>query len=146
MTSKIKIALLFGGRSAEHEVSITSASSIYNNLDPSRFDIISLYINKEGRWKQVQSPLLSKEELDRGPAYSFLPWRELSSSASVEADIYFPVLHGPYGEDGTIQGFFELADVPYIGATVLSSAVSMDKAVAKTLFREKNLPVSSACT
>ncbi|MGB7296166.1 MAG: D-alanine--D-alanine ligase family protein [Candidatus Aminicenantales bacterium] len=139
---KIKVALLFGGRSAEHEVSLVSAAAIYRNIDRSKFQVISIFIDREGRWKRVLSPLLPSERLGAGPAYSFLPWDDFSSlSGRVRADIYFPVLHGPYGEDGTIQGLFEMAGVPYVGAGVLASAAGMDKAVMKALFADRGLPV-----
>ena len=139
--SKITICLLFGGRSAEHEVSITSARSIYANLNPDKFEIISVYIDKSGIWRIVESPQLPLDTLIAGEFLSFLPWANTSSVPRIEADIYFPILHGPYGEDGTIQGFFELADVPYVGATVLASSIGMDKVVSKSLFRQWNLPV-----
>jgi len=132
---------LFGGRSAEHEVSIRSASAIFNNLDKAKFRVISIFINKQGRWKKVASPLVPPNELNRGLFSSFLPWRNGGRVLPVRADIYFPVLHGPYGEDGTIQGLLEMADVPYVGAGVLGSAVGMDKAVMKSLFRSRELPV-----
>jgi len=141
MTQKIKIGLLFGGRSAEHEVSLISAASIFKNLDRKKYTIISIYINKQGNWKVVESPLLIQAELEKGPFYPFLPWAEKTLPSAVDADIYFPVLHGPFGEDGTIQGLFEMADIPYVGAAVLASAASMDKAVAKCLFLQKKLPV-----
>lgn len=144
MAKKNKVALLFGGRSAEHEISLVSAASIYRNLDKKRYVITSVYINKHGNWRIVPSPLLSPAELQKGGFSSFLPWAgEGGSFPSLAADIYFPVLHGPYGEDGTIQGLFEMADAPYVGATVLASAVSMDKAVAKALFEIHKLPVVS---
>lgn len=142
MPKKTEVVLLFGGRSAEHEVSLVSAASIYKNLDKKTYDITSLYINKQGHWRIVSSPLRSPAELQEGNFSSFLPWAEKGGSfPPLEADIYFPVLHGPYGEDGTIQGLLEMADVPYVGAAVLGSAVSMDKAVAKALFEIKKLPV-----
>jgi D-alanine-D-alanine ligase len=141
MTQKIKVGLLFGGRSAEHEVSLISAASIFKNLDRRKYTIHSIYINKQGNWKVVESPLLFQAELEKGPFYSFLPWAEKTIPSFVDADIYFPVLHGPFGEDGTIQGLFEMADIPYVGAAVLASAASMDKAVAKSLFLQKKLPV-----
>lgn len=141
MAKKTKVALLFGGRSAEHEISLISASSIYKNLDRQKYEISCIYINKKGSWKIVESPSLSQPELEGNLFSSFLPWGNESSSDPIEADIYFPVLHGPYGEDGTIQGLFEMADVPYVGAAVLASAVGMDKAISKRLFREHNLPV-----
>lgn len=141
MAQKLKVALLFGGRSAEHEVSIISAGSIHKNLDKNKYDPSCIYINKQGLWGVAESPFVPKSELEKGPFLTFLPWGNKSSLPSIDADIYFPVLHGPYGEDGTIQGLFEMADVPYVGATVLASATGMDKAIAKSLFQDKNLPV-----
>ncbi len=133
MANKLIVALLFGGRSAEHDVSLSSAAAVFRNLDKSRFHVQSLYINRQGQWCRVESPLLSLQDLNSGPFCSFLPWRQ-SAPSELAADIYFPVLHGPYGEDGTIQGLLEIADVAYVGAGVLSSALAMDKAVAKVLF------------
>lgn len=138
---KNKIALLFGGRSAEHEISLLSAASIFNNLDKTKFQISSIFIDKKGNWRVVESPLLSPEKLNEGPSATFLPWDESPSSPLIEADIYFPVLHGPYGEDGTIQGLLEMADVPFVGASVMESAVAMDKAMTKIILKSKNLPV-----
>jgi len=139
---KVRIALLFGGRSAEHEVSLASASAIYKNIDKTRYTVTSIFIDKTGRWRRIASPLLPPGGLRSGPSSSFLPWEALSSlPRRVRADIYFPVLHGPYGEDGTIQGLLELADVPYVGAGVLSSAAGMDKAVMKVLFADRHLPI-----
>jgi len=138
---KTKVVLLFGGRSPEHEVSLTSAASIYDNLDKGKFAVTSIYINKEGKWRAVESPRLSSSEFKHGNFFSFLPWEEKPLAQAVDGDIYFPVLHGPCGEDGTIQGLFELADVPYVGATVIASAIAMDKAIAKTIFKAKKLPV-----
>jgi D-alanine-D-alanine ligase len=141
MAQKINVALLFGGRSAEHEVSIISAVSIYKNLDKKKYDTSCIYINKQGLWKVVESPLVSQSDLNNGRFFSFLPWGNENPSLLIDADIYFPVLHGPYGEDGTIQGLFEMADVPFVGATVLASATGMDKAIAKSLFQNRHLPV-----
>ncbi len=132
---------MFGGRSAEHEISLVSASSIHKNLDRQKYAISCIYIDKRGFWTIADSPTLTQPEMDRGSFSSFLPWENESSPNLIDADIYFPVLHGPFGEDGTIQGLFELADIPYVGAAVLASAVGMDKAVSKSLFQEKNLPV-----
>jgi len=138
---KIKIAILFGGRSAEHEVSLTSACAIYNNLDKDKYKIVCLYINRQGLWKKVKSPQHSLSTLNKGQFSSFLPWAKNPLEQALEADIYFPILHGPYGEDGTIQGFLEMADVPYVGAGVLASALGMDKAIAKVLFQARQLPL-----
>jgi D-alanine-D-alanine ligase len=141
MSKKLRVALLFGGRSAEHEVSVRSAAAIFRNLDKTKYGVRSIFIDKHGRWRAVSSPLLSRSELDSGAFAGFLPWKRKSLASSVGADIYFPVLHGPCGEDGTIQGLFEMADVAYVGAGVLASAASMDKAVMKTLFLAAGLPV-----
>jgi D-alanine-D-alanine ligase len=139
---KVKIALLFGGRSAEHEVSLSSASAIYKNIDKTRYTVTSIFIDKTGRWRRVASPLLPLKKLRSGPFSSFLPWEALPAlPRRVRADVYFPVLHGPYGEDGTVQGLLEMADVPYVGAGVLSSAAGMDKAVMKVLFADRGLPI-----
>jgi D-alanine-D-alanine ligase len=136
-----KIAVLFGGRSGEHEVSIRSAASVINALDQTKYEIIPVAITKEGRW------------LPPGQSVGLLPpgAREATSTATAVSvsqepgsasgvDVVFPVLHGTFGEDGTVQGFFELADVAYVGAGVLGSACGMDKDVMKRLFREAGLP------
>jgi D-alanine-D-alanine ligase len=139
---KTKVALIFGGRSAEHEISIISASAIFKNIDKRKHGVVSIYITKQGDWKKVSSPLLPAAKLaSSGLAFSFLPWEMSQLRRCVRADIYFPVLHGPYGEDGTIQGLLEMADVPYVGAGVLASAAGMDKAVMKSLFTTAGVPV-----
>jgi D-alanine-D-alanine ligase len=141
MSKKIAVALIFGGRSAEHEISLISASAIYRNLDMSKFDVRSVYITRAGLWKPVEAPSTDIAALERGPAYSFLPWAAGAPAPGPEADIYFPVLHGPFGEDGTIQGLLEMAGVPYVGAGITGSALGMDKAVAKSVLRDHGLPV-----
>ena len=141
MSKKISVALIFGGRSAEHEVSLISALAVHKNLDTSKFEVRSIYITKEGFWKTVPAPTTDLKSLAGGRAFPFLPWGARGLTARVQADIYFPVLHGPYGEDGTIQGLLEMAGVPYVGAGVLGSALGMDKAAAKGLLRETGLPV-----
>lgn len=139
---KTRVALIFGGRSAEHEVSLISASAIYKNINKNKYDVVSLYVTKQGEWKKVSSPLLPLAKLaSAGPAFSFLPWEASQLRRWVRTDIYFPVLHGPYGEDGTIQGLLEMADVPYVGAGVLASAAGMDKVVMKALFAASGVPV-----
>jgi D-alanine-D-alanine ligase len=141
MSKKISVALIFGGRSAEHEVSLISALAVHKNLDASKFEVRSIYITKDGLWKTVPAPTTDLDSLSRGQAFTFLPWAVRGLTARVQADIYFPVLHGPYGEDGTIQGLLEMAGVPYVGAGILGSALGMDKAAAKSLLRESGLPV-----
>jgi D-alanine-D-alanine ligase len=118
---KIRVAVVYGGRSGEHEVSLVSAESVIAAIDPERFDVVRYLIAKDGRWSP--GPILPEPGVNPG------------------IDVVFPVLHGTFGEDGTMQGLFELADLPYVGANVLASAVSMDKDVMKRLCRERGLPV-----
>lgn len=155
MKRKIRVGVIFGGRSAEHEVSLVSATSIISALDRERYEIIPIGITKEGRWLSSTETihlLKSGEILDREPECVLLPdptHRSLvqlnADSVSVDRrplDVIIPILHGPYGEDGTIQGLFELANIPFVGAGVLSSAAGMDKVVAKQLFERARLPVT----
>jgi D-alanine-D-alanine ligase len=118
---KIRVAVVYGGRSGEHEVSLVSAESVIAAMDPQRFDVLRYVIAKDGRWSP--GPILPEPGANPG------------------IDVVFPVLHGTFGEDGTVQGLFELADLPYVGANVLASAASMDKDVMKRLCRERGLPV-----
>ncbi len=136
------VALIFGGRSAEHDVSLSSAKAICSHLNPKKYRVVSIYINLKGDWRVVESPFVPLSKMRRGPECSFLPWdSRRRACGTVRADIYFPVLHGPYGEDGTIQGLLEMADVPYVGAGVTASALGMDKAAMKTLFAAAGLPI-----
>ena len=143
MSKKIVVSLIFGGRSAEHEISLVSAAAIHKNLDKTRFGVRSIYITRQGLWKAVEAPSPDIRTLEGGRASSFLPWeeQEIVGRHEVAADIYFPVLHGPYGEDGTIQGLLEMAGVPYVGAGVLGSALGMDKSATKSILRDHGLPV-----
>ncbi len=135
------VALIFGGRSAEHEISIISARAIHKNLDRKKYRVISIYVTKQGNWKLVSSPQIPTVGSGAGRGFSFLPWDGRRVKPPIKADVYFPVLHGPYGEDGTIQGLLEMADVPYVGAPVLASAIGMDKAIFKHLLSRLGLPV-----
>ena len=152
MTKKLKVGVIFGGRSGEHEVSLVSATSILQALDPAKYDVIPIGITPEGRC--VSSPqglrlLKEKAGLDREPEKFLLPEprrQGLVSSAGMQnsgetLDVVIPVVHGTYGEDGTLQGLLELANIPYVGAGVLASAVGMDKIVQKQLFAEAGLPI-----
>jgi D-alanine-D-alanine ligase len=139
-----RVAVVFGGRSAEHEVSVTSARSVLAALDPERYDVLTVGIDRDGRWHAVAA--LPSVVVDEGPTVALS--REPGDAAIVtddgrrmEIDVVFPLLHGPFGEDGTIQGLLELAGIPYVGAGVLASAVGMDKAVQKTLFEAAGLAV-----
>jgi D-alanine-D-alanine ligase len=147
---KVRVAVIFGGQSGEHDVSLRSAQTVMGALDPDRYDIVPIGITREGRWLSggdpfaaltATSPLFalgdgtaSLEAADR-PAESALP-----AVFAGGIDVVFPVLHGPMGEDGTMQGFLELTGVPYVGAGVLGSALSMDKAMAKTVLAQEGLP------
>ncbi len=155
MTRPIRVLLIFGGRSEEHEVSVVSAGSVARALDPERYDVVSVGIDKEGRWHHLPAPpALEGDGVDALPsigpesgleiALSREPGtRELVSDDGERqrVDVVLPILHGPFGEDGTIQGLFELAGIPYVGAGVLASAVGMDKAIQKVLFRAAGLPI-----
>ncbi len=123
MRQKFRVAVLYGGRSGEHEVSLQSAASVIKNLDQDRFEIIPALIDKEGRWQYPE----------------MLRFDGMKPSKAL--DVVFPVMHGTFCEDGTIQGLLELADVPYVGCGVLASAVGMDKDVTKRLIRDAGLPI-----
>ncbi len=154
MTKRLKVGVIFGGKSAEHEVSLSSAQNVMRALDKNKYEVIPIGINKEGQWLLHGDPLAA---LTNGQAslpqllesgYQIVDdlasGREVipgSHAASLpDVDVIFPVLHGPFGEDGTVQGLLELADIPYVGAGVMSSAVGMDKAAMKDLFRSHHLP------
>jgi len=138
-SQKLRVILLFGGRTGEHDISLISAEAIYKNLDRNKYNISCIYIDRKGFWSPVPSPA-HPEKRTENAGYDFLPWSEPREKHVVEGDIYFPVLHGPRGEDGTIQGLFELAGVPYVGAGVLGSALGMDKALAKDVFKAHGIP------
>ena len=118
---RLRVAVVYGGRSGEHEISIRSAKAILAGMDPAKYEKIEYFIDQEGKW--------SPQAIGPEPG------------AHPEIDVVFPVLHGTFGEDGTIQGLFELADMPYVGAGVLGSSVSMDKEMMKRVCTERMLPV-----
>jgi D-alanine-D-alanine ligase len=154
---KRRVVVLFGGRSAEHEVSVVSARSVIDALDPDRYEAVAIGVTKDGRWHLVAGgpralsagarpgglPAVGvgagpEVALDQDPGAQALV---AADGVRTEIDVVFPVMHGPFGEDGSIQGFLEMAGVPYVGAGVLGSAVGMDKAVQKVLFRAAGIPV-----
>ena len=118
---KLKVAVIYGGRSGEHEVSVRSARAIMDRMDPAKYDIAEYFIDQQGKWSP--RPILPEP------------------GAHPEIDVVFPVLHGTFGEDGTMQGLLELADLPYVGAGVMASAVSMDKEMMKRVCAERMLPI-----
>jgi D-alanine-D-alanine ligase len=153
---KLTIAVLFGGRSGEHEVSLMSARSVLSVLDRARYNVIEVGITHEGAWLTGENVLAAFE---RGAVGGLLPAclhpdpsrpglyvirdggeREILEKLA-DVDVYFPVLHGSYGEDGTLQGLFEMADVAYVGAGVVGSSVGMDKGVFKDVMRAQGIPV-----
>jgi D-alanine-D-alanine ligase len=146
--SKLRVGVIYGGKSGEHEVSIASAASVFKYIDRRKYEPVPIRIEKSGTWvlageaPRAISAAVVHAEASAATSPSALqtiePTTALSSS---HIDVVFPVLHGPYGEDGTVQGLLELANVPYVGAGVLGSAVGMDKAVMKTLFQARGLPV-----
>jgi D-alanine-D-alanine ligase len=172
---KIRVGVLFGGRSGEHEVSLLSAASVIQAIDKSKFEVIPIGITKEGKWltsAHAERLLSGKTDdhhlragdpeatpgaalLAKGEAVLVPPVPSADHSAivpfetdaaghhasSIDVDVIFPVLHGTFGEDGTIQGLFELANIPYVGAGVLGSAAGMDKDVMKSLFKVAGLPI-----
>ena len=160
---KLRLGLVFGGRSGEHEVSLASAKAVMSNLNPEKYDIVPIGITKNGTWLLGTSPeqlqaaeqqaLLSKNEptieesqavtLTGDPTvHGLIPInRQDDLHDNGALDVIFPVLHGPYGEDGTLQGLLEMANIPYVGNGVLGSAVGMDKEKTKLVFRSIDLPV-----
>jgi D-alanine-D-alanine ligase len=164
MVKKLRVGVIFGGRSGEHEVSLASAAAVFQNLDPARYEAVAIRIEKDGRWALPSAPptvmkaadvikgALATDEgsvrlgVDPGLREAHMiahPGGDtlMSGTSGVKLDVVFPVLHGPYGEDGTVQGLLELANVPYVGAGVLASAVGMDKAAMKLVFAAKGLPI-----
>ncbi len=157
MKKKIKVGVLFGGRSVEHEVSIVSARSVIKALDKKKYEVVPIGISKDGQWfagQQVIKFLEDGESVPEKFKVTLKPEPQnregamLTSSSNVKAqmskvDVIFPVLHGTFGEDGTVQGLLELAGIPYVGAGVLGSAVGMDKIVQKMIFNANKLPTPS---
>jgi D-alanine-D-alanine ligase len=176
MKKRLRVGILFGGRSGEHEVSLLSAASIFKAIDPKKYDVVPIGITKQGRWLTDLhaehllrgEPKLNAQHLRAGdpeatPGAAVLAHGEsvlvppvpsdssivpfdnakpaVAAPRAIDVDIIFPVLHGTFGEDGTIQGLLELADIAYVGSGVLGSAAGMDKDVMKRLFRDAGLPL-----
>ncbi|HUO56296.1 MAG TPA: D-alanine--D-alanine ligase [Candidatus Paceibacterota bacterium] len=149
MARKIKVAILFGGRSAEHEISLRSARNIAAALDPNKYDVSYIGIEKSGHWlpsstsKTILLGASHNVNISATKALSVMPEDKsmLVGDGGGLIDVVFPVLHGPFGEDGTIQGMLKLANVPFVGPGVLGSAVGMDKGVMKRLLRDAGIPI-----
>ncbi|NOQ39597.1 MAG: D-alanine--D-alanine ligase A, partial [Anaerolineales bacterium] len=157
MGNPIRLGVVFGGRSGEHEVSLVSARSVLNTLDPQKYHITQIGITIDGDWLVGEKTLatLSEKKLDQlSPALMLpVPARPEIYTISAadqgevlkvfaELDVIFPVLHGTFGEDGTMQGLFELTDIAYVGAGVLGSSVAMDKALFKDVMIANDIPVA----
>ena len=156
---KLRVGVLFGGRSGEHEVSLVSAASVLNGLDPKKYTAIPIGITKAGRWVLPKLPARAREishgdlrkalggavpvrVTSEAARPALVPVKSSPAGSAQSLDVVFPVLHGTYGEDGTVQGLLDLAGIPYVGAGVLGSAVGMDKETQKRLFLEAGLPVA----
>jgi len=148
---KLRIGVIFGGRSGEHEVSLASAASVIRALDPEKYEAVPIGITKDGRWLVGTSAVKMLSEVLKSGDRVILPADPNSAALmlvdagsgrpSVTVDVMFPVLHGTFGEDGTVQGLLELAGLPYVGAGVLASSVGMDKDVQKRLFEQAGIPI-----
>lgn len=150
---KLRVGVIFGGRSGEHEVSLNSARSVMRALNPDKYEVVQIGIDKNGRWLAGDAMMALTEGHPSQPA-TLLPDPQLASlmemdegvqmtglTAVAQLDVLFPVLHGTYGEDGTVQGLLELANLPYVGAGVVGSAVGMDKAIFKQVMNANGLPI-----
>ncbi len=161
MGHKLKVAILFGGQSGEHEVSIVSAASVYKALDKSKYEVSLIGIDKSGRWlvpedmqllAQSQNPRLiqlnqEKQSVALTPYPSTAPIISILGAAHTKSiDVIIPILHGTNGEDGTIQGLLELTQIPYVGSGVVGSSVGMDKDVSRRLFEQAGIPVVPTLT
>jgi len=173
---RLRIGVIYGGRSGEHEISIASAAAVVSNLDRDRYEAVPLYVDRDGRWTIPDRPPIAasaaevigrarangaRSQLRGGREAYLVPYpspenliaidrdrlsgvetgHDQATITGLSLDVVFPVLHGPYGEDGTIQGLLELANIPYVGAGVLASSVGMDKAMMKVLFQTRGLPI-----
>jgi len=145
--NKTRVGIIFGGKSAEHEISLQSARNIYDAIDRNNFEPVLIGIEKSGKWRFAGD---SVSLLGPGDTVALIPESEgtlrglpggSALAEGLKLDVVFPVLHGPFGEDGTVQGLLKLADVPFVGSGVLGSAVGMDKDVMKRLFRDAGIPI-----
>jgi D-alanine-D-alanine ligase len=162
MSNKLRVGVIFGGRSGEHEVSLVSATSVMQALDKEKYEVVPIGIAQSGRWLSSGKTLRllkSKNALEGEPERFLVPEPNRQALISIhgesdsQLDVVFPMVHGTYGEDGTLQGLLELANIPYVGAGVLGSAVGMDKIIQKQLYEQAGIPVpkyvwfhSSECT
>lgn len=156
MKTKIRVGILIGGKSAEHEVSLQSAKNVIDAIDKEKYEVVPIGINKNGRWRLgvTQNPLLNSDNpklIKLNKSYDNVALTPQSDGqisnltthrADTLIDVIFPILHGPFGEDGTVQGLLKLANIPFVGASVLGSAIGMDKDIMKRLLRGAGIPVA----
>ncbi len=151
MAKKIKVGIIFGGRSAEHEVSLQSAKNVLEALDEDKYEPVLIKITKEGIWQFNQKSAVLGEKINLVLPISPRETQLINTDNSLvpasldlaHLDVVFPILHGPYGEDGTVQGLLKLAGIPFVGSDVLASAVGMDKDVMKRLLKEARIPIAN---
>jgi D-alanine-D-alanine ligase len=151
LVPKLRVGILFGGRSTEHEVSVTSATTIFHALDPARYEPVLIGVDHDGRWlaAEAESGLLPEAIFGSSAAVEVTPalhsglglLDHTGRANATEIDVLFPIIHGRFGEDGTLQGLLELAPVPYVGSGVLASALAMDKVATKRILRDAGVPV-----
>jgi len=147
VTTRLRVAVLAGGRSSEHEISLASARSVLDALDPDHYETTTIEIGRDGRW-EIAGKRHSLSPAREEPSVETLPVVADSAPATVlgTIDVVLPILHGPFGEDGTVQGLLELAGVPYVGAGVAASALCMDKDLFKAVLRDRGIPVARNVT
>jgi D-alanine-D-alanine ligase len=158
MTTKLRVGIIFGGKSGEHEISLASAQSVARAMDREKYNVVMIGVTKQGRWvagENVLQQLIAAspslllkpgngapiEQIESLNSKDLVPTMASNASPLGAIDVAFPLIHGPLGEDGTVQGLLELADIPYVGAGVAASAVGMDKQLMKAIFRAQGLPV-----
>lgn len=161
MTSKIRVGVLFGGKSAEHDISLQSALNVINTLDRKKYEVILIGIDKRGQWylQEAIAPIAHQQPTQLSVVTHLNDWVTLvpgknhalltglmTKEQVTSLDVVFPVVHGPFGEDGTIQGLMKLANIPFVGSDVLSSAVCMDKDMLKRLARDAGIPIAKYIT
>lgn len=152
INSKIRLLILCGGKSVEHDVSLMSARNVIKALNKDKYKIELIRIDKQGVWQSINLSLLTSNKSlslnkKNSVAYNYFErYLSLDREVARKIDVIFPILHGPMGEDGTVQGFLKLANIPFVGAGVLGSAVGMDKEVAKRLLRDAGLPIAKFLT
>jgi D-alanine-D-alanine ligase len=140
VSGRLRVALLAGGRSSEHDISLASARSVLQALDPERYDVVNVQIGRDGRWELEPGlqQIVTSSEGSNLP----MPADERTPAVLGSVDVVLPILHGPFGEDGTVQGLLELLDVAYVGAGVAASALAMDKDLFKKVMRDSGIPVA----